>query len=351
MIPIIYESTEKDFTNNGLGRLRDCSRCEVTEERNGVFELEFDYPVDGINYHLIQPGRLIAVELNEGDKVQPFEIVGYSRLFGDVHTFRARHISYWLNYSVTTVSSYQTLSALLTAIKSNAKPDFGFTFSTNKDSTGYTAATDGTPHSVKEILGGIEGSILDTFGGEYEFNRFNVILWKERGQYRDFTIRYGVNLVDLQDDCDFDSSYNAVRPFWKSDEESVVGDMVASGELSFNGKTMCMPLDVTDKFESKPTKAQVQSEGLSYMKSNQTWLPSQTITVDFVKLSDSPEYADFKKLEICKLCDYIKIVFPAWNIYGYYKIVKTVYDVLQERYIEMELGNLATTLSQALGLT
>ena len=43
MIPILYLSDEVSFQSNGLGRLSDIISCSVTEERNGIFEVEFEY--------------------------------------------------------------------------------------------------------------------------------------------------------------------------------------------------------------------------------------------------------------------------------------------------------------------
>ena len=94
MIPILYEKDETAFVSNGLGRLRDCISCTCYEERNGVYYVDFEYPIDGVNYDRIQCGRIIAVEHDESNDVQPFDIVGYERPINGVVTFHAVHISY-----------------------------------------------------------------------------------------------------------------------------------------------------------------------------------------------------------------------------------------------------------------
>ena len=53
----------------------------------------------------------------------------------------------------------------------------------------------------------------------------------------------------------------------------------------------------------------------------------------------------------CRLCDTIKVIFPGYNSTGIFKIVKTVWNVLMDRYDSMELGDLSATLSEALGIT
>lgn len=349
MIPILYDSNETAFTSNGLGRLRDAISVKVTEERNSVYECEFQYPVGGHNYDLIQLGRIIAVEHDDTNDIQPFDIVSSTEPLDGIVTFHAVHISYRLTKAVARGTNINSLADAF-AMLSNAQPQQEFTYWTDKTSTGFLPSADGTPRSVRQFLGGVEGSILDTYGGEYEFDKFTVKLWQARGTERDFSIRYGINLTEFNSDTDYSESYNACIPFWKSENALIVGDMVTS-DNSYTGRTDCVPLDLSDKFENQPTKAQVESMAQTILNSKQPYLPNQNIKVDFVRLQDSEEYSALANLYKCSLCDYIKVEFPRYNMSGRFKIVKTVYDVLLERFESMELGNLSTTLSEALGIS
>ena len=357
MIPFLYEKDEAAFTSNGLGRLRDCISCVVTEERNGIYECDFEYPIDGVNYDRIQCGRIIAVEHDESNDVQPFDIVGYSRPINGVVTFHAVHISYRQTALTVSGTNKNSLADAFTMLGTSV-PSNPFTYWTDKTSTGFLAAADGIPHSVRSVLGGMEGSILDAYGGEYEWDTWTVKLWASRGSLKNFTIRYGVNLTDYTDEMDYTDTYTAVIPYWvgqdsDGNDKIIKGDKQSSGYPSFNGQERCIPLDVTDKFDSsngEPTKAQVEAQGLAYLTANQPYMPAQTIKVDFVRISDTPEYAQFASLQKCKLCDSINVEFPRYQISGQFKIVKTEYDVLQERYNTLELGGLSVTLSQALGI-
>ena len=358
MIPILYEQGETAFTANGLGRLRDCISCVCTEGRNDVYEVDFEYPVDGVNYDRIQCGRIICVEHDESGDVQPFDIVSYSRPIKGVVTFHAVHISYRQTALTVSGTNISTLSGALTLLAS-ASPSNPFTYWTDKSGSGFMASADGVPHSVRQMLGGMEGSILDTYGGEYEWDTWTVKLWSARGSLKNFTIRYGVNLTDYEEELDYSDTYTAVIPYWKGQDQDgndiiVTGAMQSTSYPSYNGQGRCIPLDVTDKFNSEdgtPTQAQVEAEGAAHIQSKQPYLPAQTIKVDFVRLSDSPEYAQFANLQKCRLCDSVNVVFPRYNMMGTFKIVKTEYDVLQERYKTLELGTLSTSLSDALGIT
>lgn len=350
MIPILYEGNETVFVNNGLCRLRDIINCVVTEERNSVYECDFDYPMDGANYDLIQVGRIIGVTHDESEDIQPFDIVGFTKPIDGIVTFHCVHISYRQTRMAVTGSNINSLADAFTLF-GNAQPSNPFTYWTDKASTGFLASANGIPHSVREMLGGMEGSVLDAYGGEYEWDRWTVKLWGSRGQYRDFTIRYGVNMLSYDDEYDAQSSYSSCIPYWTDGTNTVIGARQDSGAVTPTGRGECVPLDVSEKFEEQPTQAQVEAAGLSYMSSNNTYNPQQTIKVSFVRLQDMGEFADYQALLQCKLCDTIKVIFPDYNSSGNFKIVKTVWNVLTGKYDEMELGDLSVTLAQALGVS
>ena len=348
MIPILYDSNETQFTTNGLGRLHDCISCIVTEERNGIYECDFEYPVNGANYNLIQCGRIIGVTHDDTGNIQPFDIVSYSKPLNGIVSFHAVHISYRQSGIVVSGTNITSLDAAFAMLDTDDNP---FTYENDGNQSGYMAAADGVPKSVRQMLGGIEGSILDTYGGEYEWDGWVVRLHRQRGRLTDFKIRYGINLTEYNEDLDYSGSYNAAVPYWLGDNNELVkGDKVLSGLPSYNGHERCAPLDLSQKFESKPTKAQLEQMALSTMLSNATNTPGQSIKVDFIRLDKTGEYKELNQLMTCRLCDRVAVEFPQYGMSGTFKIVKTVYDVLLERFTEMELGTLSTTLSEALGI-
>lgn len=354
MIPILYESTETSFSTNGICRLPDCLSCVVTEERNGIYECDFEYPVNGAYYDQIECGRIIGVIHEDSNDLQPFDIVSYSRPINGIVNFHAVHISYRQTEMVAVGTNISSLANALAMLK-NASPSNPFTYETDITSSAYMAAADGIPRSVRQMLGGVEGSILDSYGGEYEWDKWTVNLWKQRGVVRDITIRYGINLTDYNEDLDYFGTYTSAIPYWKGNDSEngeviVVGDKVDSGLDSYAGREICVPLDLTDKFSEKPTKAQLQAFALSQMNSNDVNLPKQSINVDFVNLKGN-ELSDVEQLMECKLCDQIRVVFPRYNMTGYFKIVKTTFDVLAGRFTDFELGSLSTSLSEAMGIT
>lgn len=387
MIPILYDTNETEFTSNGLGRLRDCISCKCYEERNSIYEVDFEYPVNGENFDLIKIGRIIGV--THGDvavarqvrtrealtdeesdiltdenglsltapmfkqvpdrDIQPFDIVSFSRPIDGIVTFHCTHISYRQSYLTVTGSNINSLADAFTLLET-ASPTNPFTYETDKDSTGYLASADGVPKTVRSMLGGVEGSILDVYGGEFEWDKFNVKLHSNRGVQRDFSIRYGVNMLNYDEEVDSAGTYSSCIPYWTDGAITIVGDRQDSGGSTVTGRGECVPLDVSDRFESQPDKADVEAMGLAMMAINNPMLPSQNIHVEFVRLQDMG-YEGLENLYDCRICDTVKVVFPDYNTTGQFKIVKTVWDVLADRYESMELGDLSITLAEALGVS
>lgn len=349
MIPILYDKNETAFVSNGLGRLRDCISCEVTEERNGIYECDLEYPVNGAHYDEIQVGRIIGVTHEESDDIQPFDIVSYTKPIDGVVTFHCVHVSYRQSYITVRASNINTLADALTALQTT-EPANPFSYTTDKTSSGFAAVFDGLPKSVKSVLGGVEGSILDAYGGEYEWDRFNVRLWSARGVDRNFSIRYGVNMLDYEEELDTSGTYYKCIPYWTDGTNKVVGSVQTASGVTVTGRDECVPLDVSDKFENKPTKTQVEAMGLQLMNQQNPMVPKQNIHVEFVRLQDMGfEWLD--NLYECKLCDTVRVVFPDYQTESRFKIVKTVWNVLEDRYESMELGDLSVTLAEALGIS
>lgn len=356
MTPILYRKNETQFLSNGIGRLTDCLTCEVTEERNGIYECEFTYPVTGRWYQrMIDYGGTISVIHDDKKDRQPFDIYKYSLPINGIVTFNARHISYRL--LTITVNPYTAASCLtaLQGIGSHSMQTNPFSFWTDKAVAADFALT--VPASARSILAGSQGSILDVYGkGEYEFDKFTVKLHTNRGTNTGVSIRYGKNLTDLTKVCDISQYHDAVAPYWKGDDGTVV--MLPEGyvaEADPADATACIPLDLSAEFEEAPAVWQLRARAQEYLDDNMPWFADRNITVDFVQLWQTEEYKDYAPLERVSLCDTVVVYFPYSvptpfidNIRVRAKIIKVVYDVLQERYTKMELGNPQTTLGEAI---
>ena len=351
MIPILYEKDETLFESNGLGRLRDVIEAIVVEERNGIYELNFSYPVTGAHYNEIQVGRIVGVTHDESDNIQPFDIVSYTKPIDGIVTFHCTHVSYRLSYVTKVTYNVNSLAEAFGIFEAVMPDGYPFAFWTDKDSVGYLGCSDEIPKSIRSVLGGVQGSILDSYGGEYEWDKWTVKLWSARGQARDFAIRYGVNMLDYNEELSIEGTFSSCFPYWTDGTLVYTIGTVDSNGSTVTGRKESVPLDLSDKFEAQPTEAELRQAAQAYMNGNNTFNPIQNIHVEFARLQDMGEFENYQNLLECNLCDTITVVFPDYNGSAQYKIVKTVWDVLRDRYESMELGDLSVTLAEALGVS
>ena len=347
MIPILYEKGEIAFTSNGLGRLADCISCTVTEERNGIYECQFTYPVSGAMYSQITEGRILGVIHDDAHDIQPFDIYGRSAPINGTVTFYAHHISYRLGNVILKPMSAASCAAAMAAIPSNTYNACPFTFWTDKSAS--ATFTNAVPSAVRAILGGQAGSILDVYGkGDYEFDKWTVKLHLNRGNDNGVAIRYGVNLTDLTQNVDVSSAYTAVVPYWLGAE----GDLVTlpEGYVACTGMAVVpVPLDLSADFDEMPTVEQLRTKATARLESSRAWLPNENIRVSFIDLSHTEEYKNVAALQRVCLCDSVSVYCGDLDIYAVsMKVVRVVFNVLTEMYDEIELGDPRTTLAQTI---
>lgn len=351
MIPILYPSTETAFRSNGLGRLRDCISCNVTEERNGSYTCTFVYPISGRHYSDIAEGCIISCTHDDDGDRQPFRIVKRTAPINGQVTFYAEHISYGLaNVIVDPFTASGVAEALqgFTEHAINANP---FTFRTDKTTTAAFANSE--PSSVRACMGGRQGSILDAYGGEWDFDGWTVWLRAHRGQDSGVVIRYGKNLDDIEQVVDAQGLYNAVVPFWRQESEDGEDVLVTLPEkiVAAEGVENPVPvvLDLTEAFQEQPTEAQLREEAQRQLSTGEPWKPSQNIKIDFIALWQTLNFRDAANLQRVRLCDTVNVIYPELGVTAHnVKVIKVVYDVLAEKYTEMELGEARATFADVL---
>ena len=345
MIPVLYKSTETNFTTQGLGALKDAISCYVTEERNGIYELEMEYPQTGVHFDDIQNGNIIMAIPSPYRDAQPFRIYKVTKPLNGNVTVYANHISYDLNKIPVSPLSATTVSSALSGIKDNMQIQNNFLFWTDKTTTADFSSA--VPTACRSLLGGQEGSILDVYGGEYEWDRFTVRLHNQRGEDSGVVIRYGKNLTGLNQEGDITNLVTGICPYWYSDGTLV---MCNPPIIYRDGMTAqsAIPVDMTDKFEEAPSQAQLQEAAENYIESNDIGEPSVSITVEFVQLAQMSGYEHLALLEKCDLCDTVKVQYEEAGIDVTAKIVSIQTDVLLEKYESMEIGSIRANIAQTI---
>lgn len=343
MKPVLYESTETSFSTNGIGVLSDAISCLVTEERNGAFELEMQYPISGIHYSEIALRSLIKAKADQIRDAQVFRVYKISKPLNGIVTINAEHLSYDLSgIPVSPFTADSAVNAML-GLKSHAVVSCPFTFYTDKETTAVMNVPQ--PCSIRSQLGGKQGSVLDVYGGEYEFDNYSVKLLASRGMNRGVVLRYGKNLTSLRQEQNCANVYTGVYPYWTSPDGTLVEltekIINVSGTFDF---TRIMMLDLSADFSDEPTQEQLRSRAESYIEANQIGVPNVNLEVEFAQLEQSEEYAGIALLERVQLCDTVRVHFPALGVDATAKAIRLTYNVLLDRVEKVELGNARTNL-------
>lgn len=350
MRPILYEQNETLFENNGIGILHDAETCTVTEVRNGEFELEMEYPLNGDWIGEIRTERYILAKPNDFDEPHAFRIYETDDdLDGKKRTVKA-------------VTSTDSLSGILVKpfaavtstpmnvwerIKAHAVDPINIKFAT--DITTTSAMQHDEIKNVLSLISGTEGSMVDVFGGEVLRTNNQIYLYRRRGHERVTTIRPRKNLKNIKIVTSMSGKYTSILPYAKYTPEGenqkevvVYGDVVRSKYYNDYFTKRMSPIDVTSKVkEGKKdqevkviTKAMVDKVSAKYFEQNYgVDLPNIKIDVDMVPLSDTTawEKAIIRALINIKLCDTVEVYVPKIGVNITVKVNKIEYDVLSER--------------------
>lgn len=345
MIPVLFPSDATAFTTQGLGALTDAISCTVTEERNGIYELEMQYPANGIHADDISTRAIITAIPSPYRDPQPFRIYQIDTPIDGVVTIYAQHISYDLSGIPVNPFSANSTALALASLKTNAAVNNPFSFGT--DIHGTSTFSISVPTAARSCLGGVEGSILDQYGGEYEFDGFTVYLHSQRGKDSDVSIRYGKNLIDLSQTVSSESTVTGVLPYWYDEQSGalVSGGVVSAGTYDY---TRVIPLDMSQDFEAQPSAADLQSAAQSYIERNGLDTISLSLDVSFVQLEQMSGYEDLRLLEQCDLCDTVTVQYEPLGVDVTAKIVSVETDVLLERYNKVTVGSIAANIAQTI---
>lgn len=344
----LYESTATLFTSNGLGGLPDAISAKVTEVLNGQFELEIQYPIDGLHFSDIDLRSIITAKTNPTGDPEPFRIYRITKPIHGRVTIYARHIAYDMGGIAVSPFTASTLGLALIGLSENAVPTCPFTFITDKSvSSSFELKV---PKSIWSLLGGAEGSILDRYGGEWEFSGYSAKLWNRRGADRGVSIRYGKNMTDLEQDSNCANIYTGVYPYWASTEGETVVTLTEkvitlSGTFDF---TRILPLDLSESFDAPPTEAQLRSRANAYISANNIGVPEVSWKVGFEMLEQSDEYKGKALLERIYLGDTVSVFFEKLGVSASARAVQIIYDPLLDRYDSIQLGKVKSNLAQTI---
>ena len=346
MIPRLFEADSTVFTSGGMGSLPDVTTLEIQQDLNGEFELYMEYPVDGLHADDIAVERIIYTKPDDLSNSQPFRIYDVEEeLDGYKYTIYAHHIGYDLSdYPVEPFSATGVLPAL-TGLVSHSMVSHSFTVWTDITNT-ETAFSLEEPRSFRACIGGVQGSILDRFGGELEWDGFTVKLHAHRGSDRGVYIRYAKNLESFKNERETEN-WTGVLAYWSQDDQTVMGDIQYITDHAQYARERIYLLNATEDFDDPPVPSDLNARATQYMTANDFGVPfSDTLKISFVPLWQTEEYKNIASLERVALGDTVHVIYRSYNVAM--QVISVIYDGVLGKYKEITLGKKKATLSSTI---
>lgn len=363
--PILFNKNEQQFDTYGLGEI-DVTTGNVARERNGLYTFYAEYPANGPLASVLEKEMKIKADAGLRTKNQTFEI---SRIFKDssgVLKIYGSHIKHKLEYMAVRhgINLSGTASVALAIWANNLIGDYRFSTWSDIDTTGSTTFTADKMTNAHLALGGVEGSILDVWGGEYEFDNLTVRLHKQLGRRAPTVLEYGRNIISAESDESIEESYTSVYPFATYTPDSqgsdstpapvtvtIPGDYVDSKYISMYANRRIKVVDFSSEFKEKeiPTPDKLRAMTLKFMEHNKIGAPKINTKIEYVDLASTLDYQDNKIIEELEFCDILPVYYPSIGITeDDAKVTKIVYDFVNERNESVEFGIIGESIRSAM---
>ena len=352
MIPYLFKANQTTFDAGFIGTFDNALSCNVVETLNGAFELNMQILNDDPNLENMAIGSIIVAKPNQTYGNQPFIVEQLVKRIDGTISIYAVHMSQHRAKLIPVAPFTATsLADALGKIPTNSQESNPFTITTDKTvATGYTVDV---PKTLRDIMGGKEGSLIDIYGGEWFYNNFDLMLLNRRGRTdSNLKVLYGTNMTDYveTDEFSWSMSYTGILPYYKDQDNLVIGDIQYGDHVNEYPYKKTVVYDFTDKFESVPTKSQLESVCLAFL--NGKGVPHVSIEVSFEDLSTMPMYSQLNdNVEYIQLGDTVEIINSAYNTQFRSRVRTLDYDVLLERYNTIKIGDQSATINDVISDT
>ena len=368
MRPILFNKNEQSFDTYGLGEL-NVTKGTVTRERNGNYTLYAEIPVNDPMVASLEKEMKLKADAGLRTKNQTFEISRIVKDSSNIVKIYGQHISHKLEYMVlrnATAFNGSAFSAL-SIWRGALIGDLTFDVWSDIQTTGKGVFDISKMENARLALGGVEGSILDIYGGEYEFDNMTVRLHKQLGRTAPTVLEYGRNILSAELDETIESAYTSVLPFATYTPDKPEGD---TSDSQPDPVTVTLPenyvdskykalyahrrikvVDFSSEFKSDskskdiPTPDKLRKIAIDYMERNAIGKPKINIKIEYADLAKTLDYADNGWIEELELCDIVPIYYPQIGLTDETAKVTTVtYDFVNERNESVEFGDIGTNV-------
>lgn len=368
MRPILFNKNEQTFDTYGLGEL-NVTKGTATRERNGNYTLYAEIPVNDPMASILQKEMKLKADAGLRTKNQTFEISRIVKDSSNIVKIYGQHISHKLEYmairngATLNGTAFNALSLWRNALIG----DYRFDVWSDIQTTATTTLTIDKATNARLALGGVEGSILDIWGGEYEFDNMTVRLHKQLGRTAPTVLEYGRNILSAETDETIEDAYTSVLPFATYTPEKPEGDTsdsqpdpitvtipenyVDSKYKALYAHRRIKVVDFSSEFNSDSKKKNIPNAdklrklAMDYMERNAIGKPKINTKIEYVDLAKTLDYADRAWIEELELCDIVPIYYPQIGLTDETAKVTTItYDFVNERNASVEFGEIGTNV-------
>ena len=368
MRPILFNKNEQSFDTYGLGEL-NVTKGTVTRERNGNYTLYSEIPANDPATAILEKEMKLKADAGLRTKNQIFEISRIVKDSSNIVKIYGRHISHKLEY-MALVNGRAFSGSAFTALATwhNATiGDLRFDVWSDIQTTAKGVFDISKMDNARLALGGVEGSILDIYGGEYEFDNMTVRLHKQLGRTAPTVLEYGRNILSAESDETIESAYTSVLPYATYTPDKPEGD---TSDSQPDPVTVTLPENYVDskykalyahrrikvvdfssefstdsKKKSIPSPEKLRTLANDYMERNAIGKPKINIKIEYADLAKTLDYADNGWIEELELCDIVPIYYPQIGLTDETAKVTTVtYDFVNERNESVEFGDIGTNV-------
>lgn len=358
MRPILYNANETAFETYGLGEI-DATKAQVTRERNGNYTLYIEYPASGPLAGTFKNDMRIKSDAGLRTKNQTFFISRILKDSSGILKVYAKHISHLTETMAirNNTNATGTAQSALAIWASNTLGGIRFDTWSDIDLTSKASWNIADFKTARDVLGGVSGSILDVWGGEYEFDNTTIRLHKQLGRKTPTILEYGRNILRAEDDQDIESAYTSVYPYATyTPETQGTGDATGSTQqvtvelpekyvdgpyMGLYNERRVLIVDFSSNFKEKevPTVDKLRKLAKDYAVNNRLGLPKINTKIEYVDLSKTLDYQLTQILEEAELCDIVPIYYPEIGLTSEdAKLTTIVYDVLLNQNDSVSVG-------------
>lgn len=367
MKPILFNENETRFDTYGLGEI-DVLDIQIERIWNGNYTIYFEYPANGPLASVLKNGMQIKADAGTRTKNQTFDITRVVKNSGKTIKVYGHHIKHRLEKIVFRNGQAfgGSASTALATLKNVIVGDNNWDVASDITTTGKGVFDISKMESVHSALGGVEGSILDIYGGEYEFDNRTIRLHKQLGRTAPTVLEYGRNILSVESDESIEGVYTTVYPFasytpetqgdagGRSPEPVVVElpeKVVDSKYRPLYTHQKIKVVDFSSSFKEKeiPTAEKMRKLAIDYMNNNEIGKPNLNVKIEYVDLASTLDSATKQVMEEIELCDIIPVYYPPLGITSNdAKVVRVVYNPVLERNTSVEFGQIGSGIKSAM---